>query len=185
EYRELLNEVANNCLLNTSLDISCVYILAEMRMNVSPNDADDIFLALRKRSGDCLTFSLLMFRIIRDLKPISLIYLDRSPGSVHSFRINNTVYNIRDLRGVSEILNNYRIACIGLNQKGHCGLLINERIFVDYMYGIRLGRVDENIRKCESKRCEWREGYITMQITHDDIFYLNTSLRELVSQIRG
>lgn len=185
EYREFLREVADNCLSNATLDLACSYLVAEARMNRSPNDADDIFTALRKGSGDCLTFSLLLFRVIRDLNPPYIIYLERTTGSTHTVKINNTVYNIRDQRGIKENLRSYRIACIGINQNGHCGLLINDIMFLDYGFGIKLGTLDSNIRKCENKRCEWKDGYITMQITQDDIIYLNSSLRGLMSKIRG
>lgn len=185
-YESLKGEVSYYCLNNSVLDLSCTYQVIEKYIKYDKDmTAVNIFRALEMKKGDCLTYSMLMHRLIIDLKPLMITYLVRNVGKNHQFVINNTIYTIRDHSPIKLSYNLSRVACYGYNNDGHCDLLFDD-LLIAYKYGIYKGKIGENIDYCKTKRdgCEWRTGYITMIIEQDDIKYMESSLRQILERLK-
>lgn len=174
-YLEVKNKVREYCLNNSVMDIACSYILLEKYMNYVDTNDRDIHSALKAGEGDCLAFSILLDRLIKDLKPLRLSYLTKSIGGSHSFFINNTRIVIRDVVSIQKEFNNTEVVCYGIKNEGHCSVRVDDIVLDRYLY---IGEIGKNIDICYNKNCEWLNGWITMRINSNDIVYLNESLKK-------
>ncbi len=179
-YEKLKNEIVQYCLNNSILDLSCSYYVIENYITYDNSmNAVTIFNALEMKKGDCLTYSILMHRLITDLRPIKVKYIVRNIGIDHKFIIRDQYYNIKDHSSETIDYKISKVVCYGNRGAGHCGLVFDD-LLIDYKYGRYLGKIGDNIDYCKTESCKWKTGYITMIIDSNDIEYLDRSLRRLL-----
>ncbi|MEM4205509.1 MAG: hypothetical protein QW336_02505 [Candidatus Anstonellales archaeon] len=182
-YLNLKQEIVEYCYNSSILDFPCSYIVMSNYMNETQMNITDIHTALRIGKGDCVVYSIMFDRLLKEIRPIKIRMLMKSEGNDYSITIKNVRYNIKNYAPVDISYNQSIVVCYGTGGKGHCSLALDEDI-IDYSMGLYLGKIGKNFDICQTDLCKWKTGWITLQILNNDIIYLNHSLRNILLSIR-